>query len=96
MKKDKSVKLKAIREKIDSIDDQIIKLVAKRFNEIHKVAELKDDPGQVVDHERIKKILKNIQTKAKKEKLDTEFAVRLWQLFIQEAIRMEYSKLKIN
>ena len=34
MKKDKSIKLNAIRKKIDSIDDQIIKLVAKRFNEI--------------------------------------------------------------
>ena len=50
MKKDKSIKLNAIRKKIDSIDDQIIKLVAKRFNEIHKVADLKDDPNQVVDH----------------------------------------------
>ena len=94
MNKDKSIELNAIRKKIDSIDDQIIKLVAKRFNEIHKVANLKDDPNQVVDHERIKKILKSIQIKAKKEKLDTEFAVRLWQLFIQEAIRMEYSKIK--
>ena len=38
---------------------KILKLVAQRFNEIHKVADLKDDPNQVVDHERIKKILKN-------------------------------------
>ena len=94
MKKDKSIKLKTKKKKIDQIDDKILKLVAQRFNEIHKVANLKDDPNQVVDHERIKKILQNIQTKAKKEKLDTEFAVRLWQLFIQEAIRLEYSKIK--
>ena len=52
MKKDKSVKLKAIREKIDSIDDQIIKLVAKRFNEIHKVAELKEITDKTWDRPR--------------------------------------------
>ena len=44
MKKDKSIKLNAIRKKIDQIDDKILKLVAQRFNEIHKVANLKDDP----------------------------------------------------
>ena len=94
MNKDNIVKLNAIRKKIDSIDDKILKLVSDRFKEIHKVASLKDNPEQIVDHVRIKKILTKIKSKSKKEKLDSEFAVRLWQLFIQEAIRMEYSKIK--
>ena len=66
MKKDKSIKLNAIRKKIDQIDDKILKLVAQRFNEIHKVANLKDDPNQVVDHERIKKFFKTYKLKLKK------------------------------
>ncbi|MAV82742.1 MAG: chorismate mutase [Pelagibacteraceae bacterium] len=94
MNKDNTIKLNAIRKKIDSIDDKILKLVSKRFKEIHKVAALKDNSDQIVDNKRIKKILTKIKSKAKKEKLDNDFAVRLWQLFIQEAIRMEYSKIK--
>ena len=64
------------------------------FKEIHKVTKLKDSHDQIIDHERITHILKSVQSKAKKNKIDHEIITRIWQIFIQEAIKLEYSKIK--
>ena len=69
MKKNNNIaELKKVRLKIDDIDSKIIKLIADRFKEIHKVTKLKDDQDQIIDHERITHILKSVQAKAKKIK----------------------------
>ena len=95
MKKNNNIaELKKVRLKIDDIDSKIIKLIADRFKEIHKVTKLKDDQDQIIDHERITHILKSVQTKAKKNKIDPDITTRIWQIFIQEAIKLEYSKIK--
>jgi len=93
-KKDNLDQLKDVRKSIDIIDSQIIKLIGKRFKEIHKVTKLKKGQDQIIDHERITHILKTVKAKAKKEKIDSEIVVRIWQIFIQEAIKLEYSKIK--
>ena len=95
MKKNNNIpELKKVRLKIDEIDSKIIKLISDRFKEIHKVTKLKDNHDQIIDHERITHILKTVQTKAKKNKIDHEIVTRIWQIFIQEAIKLEYSKIK--
>ena len=95
MKKNNNIaELKKVRKNIDDIDNKIIKLIADRFKEIHKVTKLKDNHDQIIDHERITHILKTVQAKAKKNKIDHEVVVRIWQIFIQEAIKLEYSKIK--
>tara|TARA_Y100000768_G_scaffold325104_1_gene262009 strand:- start:692 stop:988 length:297 start_codon:yes stop_codon:yes gene_type:complete len=95
MKKNNNIaQLKKVRLNIDSIDNKIIKLIADRFKEIHKVTKLKENHDQIIDHERITHILKSVQSKAKKNKVDPEIVIRIWQIFIQEAIKLEYSKIK--
>tara|TARA_B100000131_G_C17799350_1_gene484784 strand:- start:126 stop:422 length:297 start_codon:yes stop_codon:yes gene_type:complete len=95
MKKNKNIaQLKKVRLKIDSIDNKIVKLISERFKEIHKVTKLKDSQDQIIDHERISHILKSVQSKAKKNKVDKEIVIRIWQIFIHEAIKLEYSKIK--
>ena len=95
MKKNNNIiELKKVRKNIDEIDSNIIKLISDRFKEIHKVTKLKDNHDQIIDHERITHILKTVQTKAKKNKIDHEIVTRIWQIFIQEAIKLEYSKIK--
>ena len=95
MKKNNNIiELKKVRKNIDEIDSKIIKLISDRFKEIHKVTKLKDNHDQIIDHERITHILKTVQTKAKKNKIDQEIVTRIWQIFIQEAIKLEYSKIK--
>ena len=88
MKKNNNIiELKKVRKNIDEIDSKIIKLISDRFKEIHKVTKLKDNHDQIIDHERITHILKTVQTKAKKNKIDQEIVTRIWQKFIQEAIK---------
>ena len=95
MKKNNNIiELKKVRKNIDEIDSKIIKLISDRFKEIHKVTKLKDNHDQIIDHERITHILKTVQTKEKKNKIDHEIVTRIWQIFIQEAIKLEYSKIK--
>ena len=95
MKKNNNIiELKKVRKNIDEIDSKIIKLISERFKEIHKVTKLKDNHNQIIDHERITHILKTVQTKAKKNKIDHEVVTRIWQIFIQEAIKLEFSKIK--
>ena len=44
MKKNNNIsELKKVRKSIDDIDNKIIKLIADRFKEIHKVTKLKDE-----------------------------------------------------
>ena len=95
MKKNNNiVELKKVRKNIDEIDSKIIKLISDRFKEINKVTKLKDNHDQIIDHERITHILKSVQAKAKKNKIDYEVVTRIWQIFIHEAIKLEYSKIK--
>ncbi len=95
MKKNNNIsELKKVRKSIDDIDNKIIKLIADRFKEINKVTKLKDNHDQIIDHERITHILKSVQVKAKKNKIDHEVVTRIWQIFIQEAIKLEFSKIK--
>ena len=93
-KNNNNTELKKVRLKIDEIDSKIIKLIADRFKEIHKVTKLKDCHDQIIDHERITHILKTVQIKAKKNKIDPDIITRIWQIFIQEAIKLEYAKVK--
>ena len=95
-KNNNNTELKRLRLKIDEIDSKIIKLIADRYKEIHKVTKLKDNHDQIIDHERITHILKTVQIKAKKNKLDPDVVTRIWQIFIQEAIKLEYAKVKKN
>ena len=93
-KNNNNTELKKVRLKIDEIDIKIIKLIADRFKEIHKVTKLKDSHDQIIDHERITHILKTVKIKAKKNKIDPDIITRIWQIFIQEAIKLEYAKVK--
>ncbi|MDC3146602.1 chorismate mutase [Alphaproteobacteria bacterium] len=89
-KKNNMDDLKKVRKDID----KIIELIGDRFKEIHKVTKLKESKDEIIDHERITHILKSVQSKAKRNKIDPEIIVRIWQIFIQEAIKLESSKIK--
>ena len=67
----------------------------KKFKELAAtVTKLKESKDEIIDHERITHILRSVQSKAKRNKIDPEIIVRIWQIFIQEAIKLESSKIK--
>lgn len=62
-----SVELKKLREQIDEIDNDIVKLFTKRFNIVKKIGKEKEKLGlKVPNKKREEEILKKIENKKNK------------------------------
>ena len=80
--------LDEVRLSIDKIDDEMINLIAKRKQLVIEAVKLKTK-DQIVDQERIEKILTNLNKKAKLKKLPKGLVEKLWKAMIDEFIEYE-------
>ncbi len=87
-------KLSKIRIELDKLDDSLIKIIKKRTNLVNRVLELKDKKNQIIDHKRIKIILKNIKKKSLKNKIDPKITKRIWKNMIWAYIEYEKRNFK--
>ena len=53
-------KLIVLRKKLDLLDNQLIKILKKRFNVVQNVLKLKEKKSEIIDRKRINVILNNI------------------------------------
>ena len=60
----KKKKLNIIRKKLDNLDNSLINVIKKRTDLVKEVLKLKEHKIQIVDQNRIKRILKNIRNKS--------------------------------
>ena len=74
----KKKKLKKLRNKLDKLDNEFIKLIKKRNIIVKEVLKLKEFKNQIVDKKRINTILKNIKIKSIKNKIDFKITKRIW------------------
>lgn len=77
-----------VRELIDSIDDKILNLISERKNLVIEAVKLKSK-DQIVDSERIEKIIQKLSKQAVKKKLPDGLVEKLWNTMIQEFIDYE-------
>jgi len=56
-------KLIVLRKKLDLLDNQLIKILKKRFNVVQNVLKLKEKKSEIIDRKRINVILNNIKKK---------------------------------
>lgn len=77
-----------VRELIDSIDDKILNLIAERKNLVIEAVKLKSK-DQIVDSERIEKIIQKLSKQAVEKKLPDGLVEKLWNTMIQEFIDYE-------
>ena len=75
-------RLKKERKRIDKIDQQIFKLIKKRTIVVKNMLTLKKYKHQIVDHKRIKIILRNIRNKSIKNDVDPKITTRIWKAMI--------------
>ncbi len=87
-------KLGIIRNKLDKLDNSLIKVIKKRTILVKKVLELKETKKQIVDKDRIKKILRNIRKKSIKNKIDPKITKRIWLNMIRAYIDFERRNFK--
>ena len=70
-------KLQIARNKIDQLDKAIFYLIKKRTVLVKYMLSLKGFKSQIVDHKRIKEILKKIKNKSIKNRIDTKITSRI-------------------
>ncbi len=87
-------KLNKIRNQLDKIDNSLIKVIKKRTILVNKVLALKENKSEIIDNERIKKILKRIKSKSIKNKIDTKITRRIWINMIYAYIDYERRNFK--
>ena len=87
-------KLNKIRNQLDKRDNSLIKIIKKRTILVKKVLALKENKSEIVDNERINKILKRIKSKSIKNKIDTKITRRIWINMIYAYIDYERRNFK--
>ena len=87
-------KLNKIRDKLDKLDNSLIKIIKQRTILVKKVLKLKDKKKQIVDKTRIKKILSNIKKKSLKNRIDPKITNKIWKNMILAYIDFERRNFK--
>ena len=87
-------KLSKIRFELDKLDNSLIKIIKKRTSLVKKVLALKEKKSQIVDHKRIKVILKSIRKKSLRNNIDPKITNRIWKNMIWSYIDYERRNFK--
>ena len=87
-------KLNSIRIKLDKLDNKFLLLIKNRTNLVKEVLKLKEFKKEIVDHKRINFILKKIERKSKKLKIDPKITNRIWKNMIWSYINYERRNFK--
>ena len=82
-------KLDKLRVKLDSLDNDLLKLIKKRSNLVNEVLKVKIYKNEIVDQKRIDFILKKIKKKSIKSKIDPKITNRIWKNMIWSFIDYE-------
>ena len=87
-------KLNIIRDKLDKLDDSLIKVIKKRSELVKKILELKQTKKEIIDRKRIKFILNGIKKKSIKNNIDPKITNRIWKNMIYSYIDFEKRNFK--
>ena len=87
-------KLDKLRLKLDKLDNDLLKLIKKRSNLVNDVLKLKIYKKEIIDHKRIKFILKKIREKSIEYKIDPKISHRIWKNMIWSFIDYENRNFK--
>ena len=87
-------KIIKIRKKLDNLDDLLLDIIKKRTLLVNQVLKNKKFKKEIIDKKRIKIILKNINKKSRKRKIDPLITKKIWITMIRAFIDYEYRNFK--
>ena len=87
-------KIQIARNTIDKLDKEILYLIKKRTAIVKYMLKLKGFKNQIVDHKRIKKILKKIKNKSIKNGIDPKITSRIWKSMIWSYVDFQRRNFK--
>jgi isochorismate pyruvate lyase len=85
-----NAEMAALREKIDSLDEALVKLLAERQRQIENAAEIKSRigwPARITP--RVNEVLGNVAAQAEMQNLDLGLARSLWTVLVEWSIAYE-------
>ena len=80
----------AIRQQIDALDVELVKLLAARQKLIAQAGHAKPERHHIRDEARIEEVIQLVLQTAQKEGLATEIAEPVWRQLIESSIAYEY------
>ena len=87
-------KLNTLRFKLDKLDNDLLRLIKKRSNLVNEVLKVKIHKKEIIDQKRINFILKKINQKSIKSKIDPKITNRIWKNMIWSFIDYEKRNFK--
>ena len=87
-------KLNNVRNKLDKLDYKLLDIIKKRTNLVKQVIKLKKHKKQIIDRNRIKKVLRNIKKISIKKKIDPRITQKIWSSMIKSYI--DYERRNFN
>jgi len=87
-------KLDLIRNRLDKLDTELLKLIKKRSNLVNDVLKVKIQKKEIIDQRRIKFILKKIKIKSIQMNIDPKITKRIWKNMIWSFIDYEKRNFK--
>ena len=83
-----------IRKKLDKLDNDFLKLIKKRTILVNQVLINKKFKKDIIDRERVSKILSLIKKKSIKKNIDHKVTNKIWKSMINAYIDYEFRKFK--
>ena len=87
-------KLNLLRKCLDKLDTKLLQIIKTRSKLVNEVLKLKQFKNEIVDKKRINFILKKINTKSKKLRIDPKITRRIWKNMIWSFIDYERRNFK--
>ena len=78
-----------LRKELGLLDNELIKLVSKRFKFIEQAAIIKDDISKIRDNERIESIIVRLRNLAEINDISPDIVEKLWRYIIELSIELE-------
>lgn len=82
--------LNTLREKIDKVDELLLVLIKKRLEIVREIGDFKKSTGQpVIDQQREKEKIENLQKKGKIIGIPPEVVEKVWKVYFEIAYLVE-------
>ena len=86
--------LQEVRNEIDTIDTQLVELIAKRSRLIRQAAAFKESVEEVKAEDRIDDIMQKVRTKANELNINPNMISELFTIMINEMVETEISEFR--
>lgn len=94
MKTEECKSLEDLREHIDSLDDQIVELIAARNAYVKQAAQFKHSVDEIKGKERMDAVMDRVRTRAMEFGVSPNLLTKLYTIMIDEMVEAEIAEFR--